>query len=368
MKAEHMTDERHHRSTMKILYISAFSIPLILAGCSKGGPGGGFSMPPMPVEVAPVATQAVIDRFEAVGSIEALEAIAVVSEIDGAVVALPFDEGGTIEKGGLIARLDDAQLAAEVARTEALRAQSQASYDRVREIVAQKAAAPQDLDDAAAALKVAEANLALAKARFAKTRIIAPFTGIIGARKVSIGTFLRAGQEITNLANIDQIRVSFSAPERYLSQLKQGAEVTVTTPAFPGLALKGKIIVVEPVIEATTRMARIVAQVNNAERKFRPGMSANISAVLSKREKALTVPNEAIFGSGNQSFVFIVKPDSSVSQVPLSLGTRLAGVTEVVDGLKAGMTVVRAGHQKLFEGAKVMPIAHEANQDSTKEG
>jgi membrane fusion protein, multidrug efflux system len=368
MKADHMTDERFYQMTRTPIIILALSIPLVLGGCSKGGPAGGFSFPPMPVEVSPVTTQTVVDKFEAVGSIEAVEAITVVSEIDGAVVGLPFEEGGTIDKGGLIAKIDDSQLAAEVARAEALRAQSQASYDRIREIVAQKAGAPQDLDDAAAALKVAEANLALAKARFAKTRIVAPFAGIIGARKVSVGTFLRAGQEITNLANIDQIRVNFAAPERYLDRLKQGADVTVTTPAFPGYSLKGKIIVIEPVIEAATRMARIVAQVPNTGRKFRPGMSANVSAVLSKRDNALTVPNEAIFGSGNQSFVFIVKDDSSVSQVPLILGTRLPGVTEVVEGLKSGMKVVRAGHQKLFEGARVMPIAHEEIQDSTKKG
>ena len=113
-----------------------------------------------------------------------------------------------------------------------------------------------DLDDAAAALKVAEANLALARARYAKTQIVAPFDGIIGARKVSIGTFLRAGQGIADLANIDAIRVNFSAPERFLSRLSQGAEVAVSTTAFPGHELKGKIIVIEPVLDPATRSAR----------------------------------------------------------------------------------------------------------------
>jgi membrane fusion protein (multidrug efflux system) len=95
-------------------------------------------------------------------------------------------------------------------------------------------------------------------------------------------------------------------------------------------------------------------------RKFRPGKSADISAVLSERPNALTVPNEAVFGSGNQTFVFIVKPDSTVSRMPLTLGTRLPDVVEVLEGLKPGMTVVRAGHQKLFDGSKVMPmISHD---------
>ncbi|MBI4548124.1 MAG: efflux RND transporter periplasmic adaptor subunit [Ignavibacteriae bacterium] len=348
---------------LSILYIS---IALLLIDCGENKGSGGFSMPPMPVEVSQVKFRKVVDKFEAVGTIEAIEAITVVAEIDGAVKALPFNEGGFIKQGEIIAQLDDAQLAAEVARAEALRSQSQVTYDRVKAIVDQGAGAPQDLDDAAAALKVAQANLDLAKARFAKTRIIAPFDGIIGARRVSVGTFMRTGQSVTDLANIDEIRVTFAAPERFLSQLTRGASVAVSTTAFPGYELQGKIIAIEPIIDPTTRSTRVVARVQNPERKFRPGMSANISAVLSERPNALTIPNEAVFGSGNQMFVFIVKPDSTVARVPLTLGTRLADVVEVLDGLQQGMTVVRAGHQKLFDGGKVMPMTSQTDMQSTE--
>jgi membrane fusion protein (multidrug efflux system) len=330
---------------------------MLIAGCSgEDGGGGRFSMPPMPVEVAPVSVGTVVDKFEAVGTIEAIEAITVVSEIDGAVVDLPFTEGAYINKGDLIALLDDAQLAAEVARSEALRQVAQASYDRVKAVVDQKAGTPQDLDDAAASLKVADANLALSKARFAKTRITAPFSGQIGARRVSVGTFLRGGEIITELANIDQIRVIFSSPERYLGTLNRDAEVTVSATPFPGLELKGKIIVVEPILDAATRSARVVARVPNQGRKFRPGMSANISAVLSKRENAITIPNEAVFAAGDQVFVYAMKADSTATKVGLTLGTRMSDRVEVLSGLEPGMTIVRAGHQKLFDGARVMPV------------
>lgn len=339
-------------------------IPFLLDGCGGNKEGGGFSMPPMPVEVSQVVVQRVADRFEAVGTIEALEAITVVAEIDAAVKALPFREGAFIQKGGLIAQLDDAQLAAEVTRAEALRDQGRATYDRVKSVVDQGAGAPQDLDDAAAALKVAEANLDVARARYEKTRIVAPFDGNIGARRVSVGTFLRPGHAIADLANIDAIRVIFSAPERFLPLLSRGATVTVTTPAFPGHSLNGEIIVIEPVIDQTTRSTRVVARVRNVGRKFRPGMSANVSAILGERPNALTIPNEAIFGGGDQSFVFVVKPDSTVARVQLMLGTRLPDVVEVLQGLEPGMTVVRAGHQKLFDGGKVLPITGQQTQES----
>jgi membrane fusion protein (multidrug efflux system) len=349
------------------LLAAASSTLLVTSGCNGSGAGRKFTLPPMPVEVSTVVMQKVADKFEGIGTIEALEAITVVSEIDGAVKTLPFQEGGLIRRGGLIAQLDDAQLAAELARAEALRAQSKATFDRVKSVVDQGAGAPQDLDDASAALKVAEANLELAKARHAKTRIIAPFDGMIGARKVSVGTFLRGGQAITELANIDDIRVTFSAPERFVSQLNSGAQVTISTPAFPGFALKGSIIVIEPIIDPVTRTARVVARVQNAGRKFRPGMSANVSAVLGERPNALTIPNEAVFGSGSQSFVFVVHPDSTVARVPLTLGTRMSDIVEVLSGLEAGMTVVRAGHQKLFDGGKVIPLAGEGEKKTASD-
>jgi len=313
-------------------------------------------MPPMPAEVADVTVGKIEENFQAVGTIEADEAVTVVAEIDGIVTGVPYGEGEMLHRGDLIATLDDRQLAAEVSRTEALYAQSKGTYERVKAVVDQSAGAPQDLDDAAAALKVAEANLEVAKARHAKTRITAPFTGTAGSRRISIGTYVRPGQAITDMANLEKIRVIFSAPERMIAQIKKGAGVTVSTTAFPGYTLRGSIIVIEPVIDPVTRTARVVAQVPNRERKFRSGMSADIATLLISRPRAITVPNEAVFAAGDQSFVFAVKADSTVTRLPVKLGTRTAEVVEVLQGLTPGMKVVRAGHQKLFEGAKVMPV------------
>lgn len=350
------------------LAISSLIISIVLLnyGCAdEKASAGGSKLPPTPVEIASVEAQNITDKYEAVGTIEAIEGVTIVSEIDASVISLPFEEGSFIKKGDLIAQLDDAQLAAEVNRAEALYIQSKASYKRVKSIVDQNAGTPQDLDDAVANLKVAEANYELAKARLAKTRIVAPFDGIIGTRKVSVGTFLRTGQEITELANLNEIRVSFSAPERFLAQLKRNAEVTVSSAVFPGYEIKGKIMAIEPILDSQTRNVNIVARVKNPGQKFRPGMSADVSAVLSERPNALTIPNEAVFANGNQSFVFVVKKDSSVTATPVTLGLQTAKIVEVISGLQDGMQVVKAGHQKLFDGAKVMPVN---SQEATAEG
>ncbi len=333
---------------------------ILITKCSDQSSGEGqFAMPPMPVEVAEVKMQSVSEKFEAVGTIEASEEITVVSEINAAVIDLPFTEGSQINKGVLIAQLDDSQLAAEVSSTEALYAQSLATYNRVKKVVDQKAGTPQDLDDALASLKVAEANLKLAQARLDKTRIVAPFSGMIGSRRVSVGSFLRTGDAITELANLNEIRINFSAPERFLSELKRGSEVIVFSPVYPGHEVKGRIIAIEPIIDSETRTARIVAKVQNPGQKFRPGMSANVSVVLSQRQEALTIPTEAVFANGNQSFVYIVNPDSTVAPAPVTLGLQMSDVVEISAGLEQGMKIITAGHQKLFPGAKVLPVKTE---------
>ncbi len=350
-----MTRPFHDRARAAARALAALVAVTLAAGGCKGGAKGGFSMPPMPVETAVVVPQNVSDRFDAVGTIEAGEAITVVSEIDASVESLPFREGQPIARGALIAQLDDETASAELKRAEALRDQTQVTFDRVKALYDQKAAAPQDLDDAEAARKVAEANVQLARERVRKTRITAPFAGLVGAKRVSPGAYLRSGDAITELASLREIKVVFSSPERYLGMLQRGRQVTVSTTAYPNYELHGRIDVVSPVLDPATRAATIIARVVNPGGKFRPGMSASVSVLLSERTQALAVPSEAVFSEGGQSFVYVVKADSTVERTALTLGTRQADVVEVVQGISSGARIVTAGHQKLFPGAKVIP-------------
>ncbi len=348
----------YHARTSRLIVGALAALCLtvfVTAGCSNQQ-AGGFQPPPTAVEMAVAQAAIVTDRFDAVGTIEANDAVTVVSQIDALVIDLPYREGDPIARGQLIAQLDDAQLRAEESRAAALRDQKKISYDRIKSIVDQGAGAPQDLDNAAAELKIAEAELALIQARLEKTRIVAPFEGFVGARLISPGAFLRAGSPITEIADLDRIKVTFSAPERYYPSLTRGAEVDVSTTAFPDFVLKGRIDVVEPVVDQATRSAKIIARAENPGRKFRPGMSANVSAILNQRPNAVTIPDEAVFAEGNQTLVFAIKADSTVTRTPITLGTRMTGSVEVLSGLTAGDRVVRAGHQKLYEGAKVMPV------------
>ncbi|MEZ4386135.1 MAG: efflux RND transporter periplasmic adaptor subunit [Candidatus Krumholzibacteriia bacterium] len=341
-----------------ILLVGA-ALSALIVGCGgkpgqAGGGRGGF--PPMPVETAAVTASGMTDAFTAIGSLDAEYEIEVVAELAARVVDLPFREGQRLEAGDPIANLDDAQLQAELQRAEALVQQRRATFQRVRSVVNQQAGAAQDLDDAAAALAVAEAELAMVHVQLDKTRITAPFAGVIGARQVSPGAYLQPGMVIADLAQIDRLRVVFGAPESYVGRIRTGAAVHVRTSGFDGLDLAGTVDVIDPVLDRASRSAEIVAHIDNPERQLRPGMSAEVTVTLASRPDALTVPAEAVFFQGQQAFVYTVAADSTVALAPVSLGSRGAELVEVTAGLGQGQTVVRAGHQKLFPGAKVMPL------------
>ena len=344
---------RSHPKSYSAHKLLLFLLAILLAGCADGPQTGGFEMPPMPVEAATATRQTITDQFTAVGTLEAIRAVEVVAEIDGTVMSLPFQEGSYVAEGELIAQLDDSQLRAARDRAQALLEQQRITFDRVKELVAKNLASKQDLDDAQAAFKVAEAELALAEARLAKTRVKAPFAGQIGAERVSVGKFLRIGDAITDLAQFDNLKATFSAPERFLARLRKGCPVSVSSPAFPDVTLNGEINVISPMVNSSTRSVSIVAHLANRERRFRPGMSANISVELSRREGALVIPAEAVFAEGTQMFVFAIGAEGQVAKTPVQLGSRTASNVEVLSGLTENQQIVRAGHQKLFPGAKV---------------
>jgi len=337
-----------------ILPAVALTLGLLSSSCAKGG--AGFKMPPTPVEISTVEAQSITDQFHAVGTLEARENVKVVAEISGVVRQLPFAEGQTVAAGSVIARLEDSELKAEASRAEALRDQAKTNHQRVNQLFDQRAASQQELDDTQSALKVAEANLAVARTRLAKTRIVSPFSGAVGRRMVSPGAYLTVGQLITEVAAIDEMKITFSTPERYLAQLRRGAAVNITTTAYRGDVFSGTINVIDPLIDPVTHTVQLEARIPNRSHKLRPGMSADVTASLGERPQALVVPDEAVFGEGDQNFVYVVKPDSTVTRQAVVLGTRDSARAEIVSGVKEGDRVVRAGYQKLFEGARVMPM------------
>lgn len=314
-------------------------------------------MPPTPVETTHATREAVTDRLETIGTITADEAVTLVAEVGGTISRIPYEEGGTVKRDELIAQIDDGELRAQLDRAEALRDQAKAAYDRIKKIDEQGAGSAQGLEDADAAFRVAQANYDYAKAQYDKSRITAPFAGLIGARKVSPGEYVQPGTAIADLARVDQLRVEFTVPEKYFPDLTVGSEILLRTAAFPDEAV-GNVIVIEPRVDQSTRSVGVVARLENPEGKYRPGMSANVAVTIGHRDQALTIASEAIFLEQNQPYVYVVKDDSTVVKTSLKLGSRGREMVEVVSGIDASQAVVKAGQQKIFDGAKVMPVSN----------
>lgn len=335
------------------LLVLLFPLAGLGAGCRKAPTAGGFQMPPTAVESATVEAAPLREELATLGTVEASERVSVVSEIDALVESLPFVEGAYVARGSVLARLVDADLAAQVSRAKALRDEAQVAYDRQARLSDEELLSRQARDTAAARLTVTEADLRVAEVRLSKARVAAPFSGLLSRRLVSPGAYLRAGDPIVELAAIDQVRVAFAVPERHLAAFTTRATIELASVAYPDESFQGAILMVDPLIDPITRSARIVARVDNPGRRLRPGMSVEVRATLAERASALTVPEEAVFAEGDANYVFLITTDSTVERRGVQLGVRQAGRVEIVAGLVAGDTIVRTGHQKLFPGAKV---------------
>ena len=311
--------------------------------------------PPVPVLVVNVVTAPATDTFRAVGSLLADESVVIRSEIAGRIGSLDIEEGRRVEKGRVLARLADEEWTAIARQNEATLSLQQLKMTRAVELRDKKVMSQQEYDETQAALDQARAALALARARLDKTVIRAPFSGILGLRRVSPGNYLEAGQELVNLEAIDVLKVDFSVPERFAVQLQPGQTVNVRINAFPGESFPGAVYAIDPRIDETTRSFLLRARIANSDGRLRPGMFADAELVLAVRADALWVPEQAIVPVGEQQFVYRVVNGKALLTL-VQLGLRKPGQVEVTTGLEAGAAIVSEGQQKLIDGTDVVQL------------
>jgi len=314
------------------------------------GPGPGA--PPMMVEAAKVTRQALPQTITAVGSLRSDESITVRPEVAGRISDILFKEGQHVAKGMTLIRLDPAINAAEVQQARANLKLAQSKYNRAVELSQQNFISGQAKDEAENNLHVAEAAVALADARLAKTEIKAPFSGVIGLRVLSVGDYVKEGADVVNLESIDPLKVDFRVPEIYLTQVEVGQSLTVALDALPGRTFDGKVFAVNPLVDAAGRSIVIRAIVRNADTSLRPGMFARVRLITRDAREALVVPEQAIVPQGDEQYVFRVV-DGKVARVKVDIGQRRDAKVEVLKGLGPDDVVVTAGQLKLREGMAV---------------
>ncbi len=308
------------------------------------------------VEVALVKTVRLQDDVQAVGTLRSRQSVVLRPEVAGRVLQLGFTDGARVRKGQMLVQLDDTLQKAEVSQAQAQVSIAQANHRRNQELVAQNFVAQRVLDESAANLKVAEAQLALANARLARMRIVAPFDGTLGIRTVNVGDFVRDGADLVNLEDIGTMVVDFRLPERFQSKIVRNQIADLQLDALPDQRFKARIEAIDPLLDVNGRSVAVRAVLANAgpgkASPLRPGMFARVTVVFSVNEQALVVPEEAIVPQGGRQFVVrVVKAAEggalTSKRQAVQLGLRRDGQVELVSGVAEGDTVVVAGQQRL---------------------
>jgi membrane fusion protein, multidrug efflux system len=313
------------------------------------------SKPAIAVEAAEVEVGEVVDAMTVTGNLRSDESANISTEIDGRVQGVHFTEGQTVEQGALLFTLDDAVYRAELATAEANLQLSERNNERAIELLARNAGTVRARDEAQAQLAIDRAEVDLARARLDKTRIAAPFAGVVGLREVSVGNYVSPGQDLVNLEDIDPIKVDFPVPERALSAVEVGQPIEVTVDAWPGRTFEGEVYAIDPQINAQGRSIAIRATIDNQERLLRPGLFAAVRLITARRPEALLVPEQAIFAHLGKPHVYKVV-DGTARLTEVQLGGRRVGQAEITSGLAAGDVVVTAGQMKLRDGTEVRVV------------
>lgn len=313
---------------------------------------GGYGWPTPVVEVVEAQTEKVETIVTALGTLQADQAITLTPEITGIVTSIEFEDGQRIEKDDVVIRIDDRDLNARLIQAEARLTLTRANYQRAERLLNQGSGTARARDEALNDFKSAEAEVATTKTALDKATITAPFSGIIGLRQVSIGQYLIAGQPIATLADVDNLRIDFQVSEVFLTQIRQGQDVSVTFDALPGETYRGVISAVDPVVSIDGRSLSVRALIRNEENELRPGLFGRVEIVTASRDSIL-LPESAIVASPRGGSAIFEVVDGMAKMTPVRIGERRPGEVEILEGVTAGDVVIIAGQLRVQDGSQV---------------
>ena len=321
------------------------------AGAGKGGPGGPGG--PAAVEVGKVERMRLEDDALTVGTLRSNQGVVMRPEVSGRVVKLGFGDGQQVKRGQLLVQLDDSLQQAQIKQAEAQASIARTNLQRSRELLAQNFVSQSAVDQNAAALEVAQAQVSLAQAQAARMKVLAPFDSIAGIKMVNLGDYVKDGADLVNLEDLSSLWVDFRLPERFVGRIKPGQAVEISLDAMPGRQFKAVVGALDSQLDANGRSVLVRARLVKGDSALRSGMFARARLVLSVKESALVVPEEALVPQGEKQFVIKLVPGEKglMSQrIEARIGQRANGRVEMLAGLAEGDTVVLAGQAKLMRG------------------
>ncbi len=298
-----------------------------------------------------VSEEPFTDRIFVTGTVIAQDEVYLQSEASGRIVSLTLQEGAFVKKGTLLAKINDADLQAQLRRTSLNLELARIREARQRQLLDNRAISQQDYDIVLNEVNTILADIELIQANIAKTEVRAPFDGLVGLRSISEGGFVTVGTRLATLQNVDRIRIEFSIPERYAASVRVGETIRYTRQGSDQ-TYTAVISAIEPRIDPNTRTLAIRASAANPQRRILPGAFAQITYSLNKVDNALMVPAEAFIPESGRLFLFIYK-SGAVQRVEVQSGIRTDSQIQVVNGLAIGDTVLVTG---ILQLRKDMPV------------
>jgi RND family efflux transporter MFP subunit len=354
------------------------------AGGGAGRAGGrGSGRPSLTVDTATASRHEVIEYITVVGNLIGQATVDVVPRVAGRIDSLPVKLGDRVNKGQLIAKIEDRELQQQVKQVEqnvlvnnATVTQRESdlqlrktTLDRQRSLLTQGLATRQTVEDAEAAHNSAVAAVDLAKAQLGQTNarldelritlsnttILSPVDGFIGRRNLDQGAFAGANTPIVSVVDIRTVRLVSNLVEKDFKRVRAGVVALIEVDAFPGEQFTGVVSRVAPVFDSATRTAPMEIEVPNPGYRLKPGMFARVRLTVDRRPDALTVPRNAVVDSEGKRGVFLVEGQTAKFQ-PVTTGLQDNERIEILEGLAEGTRVITTGALALRDGDRITPM------------
>jgi len=344
--------------------LAVLAVPKLIQLRPASGPATPASVGAiLRVRVHRVAPTHLTERLAATGTVRANEQVEIVSEISGKISDIHFEEGSRVTAGELLLKIDDSELLADRQRALYRVELAERAEARQQQLLDDGVISSETYDVALGELNVLRAELQLIEAQLLKTEIRAPFSGVIGLRWVSPGSYLSSQTRIASLNDLDPVKLDFTVPEKYSALMKAGDEISFAVEGFDR-TFPGTIYAIEPSVDASTRSLRMRARCPNSDRALVPGVFANVDLILRSIPDALTVPSIAVIPELGGKKVFIFE-DGTAQPRSVETGIRSDTAVQITGGLSEGDLVIVSGLLQLQPGLVVEIEESRAEAGST---
>ena len=322
-------------------------------------------VPPQTVTSTKVSSLPWQPEQNSVGTLRAAKGADLAFDVGGIVDAVKVKSGQEVKQGQSLVELNADDIAAQRRQLEANAALLKVNLERARQQLAYKGISKAEFDSAEACYKAAVAGVSQQQALIDKRQLRAPFSGRVGIVTLTPGSYLKAGDVVLTLQQLDPVFVDLNVPQDKLAEIKVGQKIVLSLEAFADRPFLGEITAISPKLDLATRNAQVEASVPNTEELLKPGMFASVAVQVGEQKPYLTLPQSAITFNPYGETVFLVthsgKKDAkgkdempSAQSVFVTTGAKRGDQIAVLTGIKEGDEVVTSGQLKIKNGTPLI--------------